>query len=89
MEARPPGRVGLYSLFSCLVHPWLFAEMPEINIFLPEMSLLWHFRAVYQLCASMRKQFKKLLWVHTVNNAVENANRMENPLYFAKKLKET
>ena len=53
------------------------------------MSLLWHFRAVYQLCASMRKQFKKLLWVHTVNNAVENANRMENPLYFAKKLKET
>ena len=37
----------------------------------------------------MSRQSKQLQWVHTAFYIVENANRMENPLYFAKKLKET
>ena len=62
--------------------------MPEILNFPVEISLDWHFREVFLICAPMRRRLEKLSWVHTVNKTIENANRAEGPLNFGRKTRE-
>ena len=59
--------------------------MLEIPVFPVKVSLGWHFRDIFLLCAPIRKQSEKLSWVHKVDSPSKNANRVESPLYFGRK----
>ena len=85
LALRQSGSVGLYGMISRSVHPWVFGKKPEFLIFQVEMPLGWHFRAIFLLCAPMRRQSEKLSWVHLVNKTFENANRMKKRLVFYRK----
>ena len=81
---RQSGSVGLYGMISRSVHPWVFEKKPEFLIFQVEMPPGWHFRAIFLLSASMRRQSEKLSWVHLMNKTFENANQMKNRLLFCR-----